>query len=176
MIEENFEKKKTDNDLRKELIILDARREKILNILNSRLSNIKNIFRHDITENNKFLHSILLSVKHAKKINDSVDTYKTSIPFYGVEMELTDGKKYTIMFQSDSDYMYTLQSYCEGYEPYINRYSTNVFNIKSDLLYAAHDCKNVDELENLFNTRKAELTEGYENIEVLTILYCIKQM
>lgn len=111
-----------------------------------------------------FLTSILSNIDSVVKVNGLVSTYKESIPFYGLEVTL-NGKLYTIMYQSDSDYTFTLNGYCEGNKPQISRSSSNIFDIG-----VCHDMygMDIDELEN-------ELRD-YEPIEILTILYCINQM
>ena len=111
-----------------------------------------------------FLTSILSNIDYVKKFNGLVSTYKESIPFYGLEV-IISGKLYIIMYQSDSDYTFTLNGYCEGNEPQISRSSSNIFDIG-----VCHEMcgMDIDELEN-------EL-RNYEPIEILTILYCINQM
>ena len=79
-----------------------------------------------------FLFTVLSAVKFCEPIKGKVDHYRTPIPFNGLEVviEIQPGNKktYVVMWQADNDYSTTLESYCEGKKPYIQRLDTNIYS------------------------------------------------
>lgn len=126
-------------------------------------------------EEHPTLFDVFSSINKVKYVEGEVDTYKTPIPYYGLEVTL-DNVLYTVVFQSDSDYAWTIYDYCIGNEPKITRSSSNLMDCStlSNSLYELME-NNASEIENFI----LEIKEGNPNnykIIFLTAYYCASQM
>jgi len=124
---------------------------------------------------NPTLFDVLSSINKVKYVEDEVDTYKTPIPYYGLQITL-DNVIYTIIYQDDSDYNWTFTDYCQGTEPLITRFSSNIkdcCSLSNDLYELMES--DVSEIEKFALEIKEGNPDNYK-IEFLTAYFCASQM
>lgn len=127
-------------------------------------------------EQHPTLFDVFSSINKVKYVEGEVDTYKTPIPYYGLEI-IVDNVLYRIVFQSDSDYTWNFYDYCVGSEPKITRSSTNLKDCceLANELYELLDDDVISEIEKFILEIKEGNPENYK-IVFLTAYYCASQM
>ncbi len=120
-----------------------------------------------------FLYSLFNNISFIDKVKGNVSTYRTDIPYFGLKIILNN-QTYTIMYQQDSDYMTTLNDYCVGTDPVINRSSTNIIEVKYGNVDDIYSTKNLIEIEEYCLKNKELFGDNYV-MYILTMLFCASQ-
>lgn len=100
-----------------------------------------------------------------------VDTRRTPVPFFGLKVTIYK-KEYTVMYQDDCDYAFTLYSYCLG-DSLRGAFDKTIYSVGQPVCEDIRYCENINELESLIDT-EFDVNSDDLYISIITALFCSK--
>ena len=151
---------------------LESRKEYIDENINKELPDINKELPDIIKERSKgsLLDQVINSIENIEYYEGEVDTRRTPVPFYGLKVTI-DKKEYTVMYQSDCDYAFTLYSYCLG-DSKRGAFDDTIYNVEYEICEEISYCNNILKLEDIINDKFDMFDYNNICIQIITALFC----